>query len=260
MEVSGKKALKDENIEHCSFCKDYDITTYADGFCLECEVYICDACFVKHKGRRVNRNHSLVNVEDSNSVRTHVDDTYDTCQHHNGELVKFYCSKHDQVCCGDCTVSNHYGCKMEFISNKAVIFENSQDCKNLREGLNKCKTQAEYSVSLIATNRQQLSDFYAKFVRDVETFAEEVIERINSMKKNIQNQGKDLMLNDKRKMDDIQKETEDLIAELSHLISLLDSKKDQPNKLFVTSLLVKPELKRAQHNISIIREKNTVNL
>ncbi|XP_060604608.1 E3 ubiquitin-protein ligase DTX3L-like [Ruditapes philippinarum] len=258
MEVSGQKALKDKNIEHCSFCEDYDITTYADGYCLECEVYICDACFVKHKGRRVNRNHSLVNVEDSNSVKAKVDDTYDTCQYHIGEPVKFYCSKHDQVCCGDCTVLNHNGCKMEFISKKAETFENSPDCKNLREGLNKCKTEAEDSVSLIATNRQQLSDLYETFVRDVETFAGKILERINSMKKKVLNQAKDVMLNNKRKMDDIQKETNDLIAEISHQISLLDSKKDQPNKLFVTSLLVKPELKRTQHNIDIIKKKNAV--
>ncbi|XP_060604666.1 protein mono-ADP-ribosyltransferase PARP14-like isoform X2 [Ruditapes philippinarum] len=258
MEVSGKTVLKNKNLKLCNFCEDFDVTTYADGFCLECEVYTCDTCFQKHKGRRINRNHSLVNVEESNSVKITVDDAYETCQYHKGELVKFYCSKHDQVCCGDCGVLKHNECKLEFISNKAAAFENSQDSKTLMADLNKCKKQAEDSLSLVANNRQQLSKYYEKFVYDVDTFAVEAIERINMMKKEVLDQGKDVMLNDKRKMDDIQKESEDLIAAISHQISLVESRKDQPNKFFVTSLLVKPELKRTQHNIDIIRKKNAV--
>ncbi|XP_060586661.1 uncharacterized protein LOC132742311 isoform X2 [Ruditapes philippinarum] len=258
MEVSGKTVLKNKNLKLCNFCEDFDVTTYADGFCLECEVYTCDTCFQKHKGRRINRNHSLVNVDESNSVKITVDDAYETCQFHKGELVKFYCSKHDQVCCGDCIVLNHNGCKIEFINNKAAAFENSQDNKTLIKDLNKCKRQAEDSLSLVAINRQQLSKLYEQFVRDVETFAEESIERLNLMKEKVLNQGKDVMLNDKRKLDDIQKEADDLIVEISNQSSLLESKKDQPNKLFAASLQVKPALKRTQHNIDILRKKNVV--
>jgi hypothetical protein len=98
--------MKDKDATQCSFCEDFDITTCADGFCVECEVYFCNSCFVKHKGRKISRNHSLVRIDDSNPVT--VGDTYETCPEHNEEFVKIYCPKHDQVGCAECIIVHHH--------------------------------------------------------------------------------------------------------------------------------------------------------
>ncbi|XP_060588368.1 E3 ubiquitin-protein ligase TRIM33-like [Ruditapes philippinarum] len=258
MEVPGQKVTKDKNAKLCSLCEDYDITSNADGFCLECEVNICNSCFVKHKGRKSNRNHSLVSVDDSSSVKVTVGDTYETCQEHNGEFVKIYCSKHDQVGCAECILVYHNGCKLEHIRDKAAAYENSQEFENLRKEMNKCMKEAEDSLSLIESNRKQLTEFYEQFVSDVEAFTDHVIERINKMKKKVLNQAKDIMLNDKRKMEDLQKDIDDLIAELTRQNIELESKSDTPNNLFVATLLMKPELKKIKQNCDSFRHKNIV--
>jgi hypothetical protein len=258
MEVPGKRVTKDTNAKLCSLCEDYDITNYADGFCVECEVNICNSCFVKHKGRKISRNHSLVTVDESNSMKVTVGDTYATCQEHNGEIVKYYCPKHDQVGCGECIIVCHNGCKLELIRNKAADYDNSQEFRNLREEMNKYMKEAEDSLSLVAINRQQLAKSYEQFVRDVEAFTNQVIERINIMRQKVLSQAKNVMLNDKRKIDDLQKDTDDLIADLTRQNNLIESKCDTPNKLFVSCLLMKPELKRTQHNLDCSRKKNVV--
>jgi hypothetical protein len=258
MEVPGQKVSKDKDAKLCCLCEDFDITTYADGFCVECEVYFCNSCFVKHKGRKISRNHSLVTVDESKSLKVTVGDTYEICQEHSGEIVKYYCQRHDQVGCGECIIVCHNGCKLELIRNKAADYDNSQEFRNLREEMNKYIKEAEDSLSLVAINRQQLAESYEQFVSDVEAFTNQVIERINVMRRKVLNQAKIVMLNDKRKIDDLHKDTDDLIAELTRQNNLLESKCDTPNKLFVSCLQVKPDLKRTQHNLVCLRKKNVV--
>jgi hypothetical protein len=224
MEVPGQRETKDKNIKPCSFCEDYDITTNADGFCVECEVNICNSCFVKHKGRKNNRNHSLVSVDDSSSVKVMVGDTYETCQEHDGEFVKFYCPKHDQVGCGECGVLNHNECKLEFIRDKVAAFSTSQDSRDIIQEITRCEKEVEDSALLLVINRQQIVDIYEQFVRDVDAFADHVIERIQIMKTSVLNQAMEVMLNDKKQMDELQKQTDDLIAELSRQTNMLESK------------------------------------
>ncbi|XP_060568729.1 E3 ubiquitin-protein ligase TRIM33-like [Ruditapes philippinarum] len=258
MEVPGQKLSKDEDAKLCCLCEDFDITTYADGFCVECEVYFCNSCFVKHKGRKISRNHSLVRVDDSNTVTVTVGDTYETCQEHIGEFVKFYCPKHDKVGCAECILVYHNGCKLEHIRDKAAAYDNSQEFRHLRKEMKKCMKEAEDSLSLIKSNRKQLNEFYEQFVSDVEAFTDHVIERIHKMKKKVLNQAKDIMLNDKRKTEDLQKDIDKLIAELTRQNIELESKSDTPNNLFVAAMLIKPELKKTQEHFETLRNKNHV--
>jgi hypothetical protein len=258
MEVPGQKMMKDKNAKLCSFCEDFDITTYADGFCVECEVYFCNSCFVKHKGRKISRNHSLVTVDESNPVKVTVGDTYETCQEHSEEIVKYYCQMHDQVGCGECILVYHNGCKLEHIRDKAAAYDNSREFKNLRKEMNKCMKEAADSLSLMESNRKQLTESYEQFVSDVEAFTAHVIEHINKMKRKILNQAKDIMLNDKRKMEDLQKDIDGLIAELTRQNIELESKSDTPNNLFVASLLIKRGLKKTQQHCYSLKNKNHV--
>jgi hypothetical protein len=248
MEVPGQKETKDKNAKLCSLCEDYDIISNADGFCVECEVNICNSCFVKHKGRKSNRNHSLVRVDDLNPVNVTVVDVYEACQDHNGEFVKIYCPKHDQVGCAECIIVHHNGCKLELIRDKAAAYDNSPEFRNLRKEMNKCMKEAEDSLSLIKSNRKQLIEFYEQFVSDVEAFTDHVIERINKMKKKVLNQANDIMMNDKRKMEDLQKDIDDMIAELTRQNNVLESKCDTPNNLCsISTNKARTEKNAAEH-------------
>jgi hypothetical protein len=147
---------------------------------------------------------------------------------------------------------------LELIRNKAAAYDNSQEFRNLRKEMNKCMKEAEDSLSLIKSNRKQLTEFYEQFVRDVEAFTDHVIERINKMKKKVLNQANDIMLNDKRKVEDLQKDIDGLTAELTRKNIALDSKSDTQNNLFVASLFIKRGMKKTQQNLKSLRNKNHV--
>jgi hypothetical protein len=59
-------------------------------------------------------------------------------------------------------------------------------------------------------------------------------------------------------MEDLQKNIDDLIAELTRQNIELESKSDTPNNLFVATLLMKPELKKIKQNCDSFRHKNIV--
>jgi hypothetical protein len=172
MEESGQKLMKNKDATQCSLCEDFDLTTSADGFCVECEVYFCNSCFEKHKRRTISRNLSLVKNDDSNSVKITVDDTYDTCQQHKGEFVKVYCPKHDQVCCGECSVLYLNGCKLEFIRDKVAAFSTTRDSRNIIQEIARCKKEVEDSASLLVISIKQLAELYDQFVRDADHVSE----------------------------------------------------------------------------------------
>ena len=258
MEVSGLKQDEGNDVKLCDFCDDFDITTCADGFCVECEIFLCHKCFTRHKGRKSNRNHSLVKVGDSSEAKARVDDTFEICQVHRERFVEFYCPNHGKVCCGDCIVFSHNGCKLELVRNIAVSFQNSSDFTNLTAEFTKCNKEGKDCAESIKINKEKLNNQYEQFVSDVNTFVDEVMERINTMKNTLLDQAKDIMLREERKMNEIEQETEKLMAELSRQMEQLESKKDQPNILFAASILVKPEVKKIQQQLNILQTKNIV--
>ena len=256
MEVSGQREFLGNDVNLCSFCEDYDITTSAEGFCVECEVFTCHKCFIKHKGRKINQEHSLVKVEESKSAKA--TDTYEVCQQHSGDLIKLYCPTHDQVCCDECVVLHHNGCKLELVRDKAVAFQDSSHLNDLSRGIKQCIKQAQDSASLVENNNKLLSDLHEQFVRDIETFVEEIFKHVNTMKMDILNKGKDIMLKDTKRMDELNQEIDEFIAKISQQEDLFEAKRDQPNKLFVASISLKEELKESQKQLGLLKEKNTV--
>jgi hypothetical protein len=147
---------------------------------------------------------------------------------------------------------------LEFIREKVAAFSTSQDSRDIMQEITSCTKEAEDSALLLVINRQQIAKLYEQFVRDVEAFADRVIERIQKMKSSVLNQTKEVMLNDKKTMDDLQKQTDNLIAELSRQNNMLESRINQPNKFFVASLQVKSFLKKTKRNVDIVKKENIV--
>ncbi|XP_053387999.1 uncharacterized protein LOC123543954 [Mercenaria mercenaria] len=257
MEVSGRKGFnKHENV-HCKPCAERKLSTRATGLCRECAEHMCKDCFDTHKQFKLNRGHILTNSDETVAEKENAEDL-EKCEQHFSELIKFYCPQHEQVGCGDCMILEHKTCKVEYIRDKARVFKSSQEFKTLVQGAKKYLSEAnEISIS-IKENKKQALNINEKFLKDVNMFKEDLISHVNKLTNAILKQGEIIKVKDMKNMDVLEKENEDLMIEISRLTKVFESQIDQPQKLFVSSVLQKPKLNQLREQLDSIQGRNNI--
>ncbi|XP_053391539.1 transcription intermediary factor 1-alpha-like, partial [Mercenaria mercenaria] len=261
MEVPGKTISTGENNTLCNICEDDDKVTHADGFCEECEEYMCSTCFDKHKKRKISRHHEFTDLNEVQSLQENKgSDDLEKCKLHCNEVVKFYCSHHEKIGCGDCMIFEHKSCRVEYIRDKARQFKDSQDCKDLIRRAEKCHLEAEEMFTSLKSNKIQVVDIHDKFTRDVNAFKEEMILHVTKLTNDMLKQGEDIKAMDMKSIDKLEKETEGVMNETSRLSDVFVSYSDRPQKLFVSSVLQKPKLNGLREQLDNIKGKNKISV
>ncbi|XP_053388031.1 uncharacterized protein LOC123541731 [Mercenaria mercenaria] len=257
MEVSGRKVFNEDNNLLCKPCEESELSTRADGLCRECGEHMCKSCFDTHKKWKLNRGHTLTSSDETVTEKENAEDL-EKCEQHFSELIKFYCPQHEQVGCGDCMILEHKACKVEYIRDKARVFKSSQEFETLVQGAEKYLSEAKEISSSIKKNKIQALDINEKFLKDVNMFKEELITHVNKMTNVILKQGENIRVKDMKSMDVLEKENEDLIIEISRLTEMFESQIDQPQKLFVSSVLQKPKLNQLREQLDSIQGRNKI--
>ncbi|XP_053388270.1 E3 ubiquitin-protein ligase TRIM33-like isoform X2 [Mercenaria mercenaria] len=250
MEVSGRKVF-------CKPCEESELSTRADGLCRECKEHMCKICFDTHKKWKLNRGHTLINSDVTVAKKEKAEDL-EKCDQHFSELIKFYCPQHEQVGRGDCMILEHKTCKVEYIPDKARVFKSSQEFKTMVQGAEKYLSEAKEISSSIKKNKKQALYINEKFLKDVNMFQEELISHVNKVTNAILKQGENIKMKDMKSMDVLEKENEDLIIEISRLTEMFETQNDQPQKLFVSSVLQRPKLNQLREQLDSIQGRNKI--
>ncbi|XP_053376573.1 E3 ubiquitin-protein ligase TRIM33-like [Mercenaria mercenaria] len=257
MEVSGRKVFC--KTEMCKPCEERELSTRADGFCSGCEEHICKPCFDTHRIWKLNRGHTLANFDETVVTKEQAEDL-EKCDQHFSEMIKFYCFQHEQVGCGECMILEHKTCKVEYIHDKARVFKGSQEFKTLIQGADKYLREAKEISSSIKKNKKLAQDINEKFLNDVNMFKEEMILHVDKLTNAILKQGQNIKATDMKSMDELEKENEDLMIEISRLTEIFESQTDQPLKLFVSSVLQKPKLNQLREQLDSMQDKNKIEI
>ena len=98
----------------CETCIEFGTTFPAEGYCLDCQEYLCLTCFNHHRTPRPFKHHLLKGKDDmprrpcrqiaSNIVQKR-------CILHPDYNIVSYCQSHDQLCCESCILIGHRVCK-----------------------------------------------------------------------------------------------------------------------------------------------------
>ena len=138
MEVTGKIRNTDQcqapssvpsNVHGvlCQPCSDDGESVEADGFCQNCQEYLCGTCIKHHRKVILSKHHTIL---DKANMPTNVAPQgikqlcTETCHQHKLELIKYYCKDHDVVGCRNCMVIDHKTCEVDFIPDIAEEFLN----------------------------------------------------------------------------------------------------------------------------------------
>ncbi|XP_052779620.1 uncharacterized protein LOC128216932 [Mya arenaria] len=98
------------------------------------------SCVRVHRNQKITKSHAL---QDKDSMPSSFNEESEdekfteTCQLHAKEFIKYYCSRHDALLCGDCLVENeeHRSCKVEKIIQVAKQYKQCAEYNNLKTGL-----------------------------------------------------------------------------------------------------------------------------
>ncbi|XP_053407023.1 transcription intermediary factor 1-alpha-like [Mercenaria mercenaria] len=285
---------------HCEEC-DKHLSKYvpANGFCVDCCVYMCDMCIMYH--RRYMKQH---NLKDKNNMPQ--DYCFEKCSVHSNELIKFYCEKCDKTACCECRKHNHPNCQtikhlptlvQEADQNKELTcFLNDMDTisVNLEETKKQLQSNLEYITSQetkeklkITKHKEELVTSYSKQQKDIienfdkrmdETIAklkrerQELVEELSKRKKNFENKlnnaEKDVIKkieksknSDQTKLDSLMKKTSTLIDELETLSNELLQKQNLGQKchLFIAMKKAEGNKRNLGRSVSEITTKNKIN-
>ncbi|XP_045184587.2 uncharacterized protein LOC123542696 [Mercenaria mercenaria] len=263
MEVSGRKTCEQgskgyiENV--CKPCEDDCKNTAADGWCRQCEEYMCSTCFRHHRKGKFCKDHELLDHRNSGSVPQKAsasDKGLEKCRQHFKKLIKFYCPTHGQVGCGDCMVLEHKACNVVYIPDKAIIFKDSKEFENVLKDIESCSNQIEECLSSIQTNRKVTETVYEQFIEDAEAFRDEIVNHVNKLTSDICNQVADIKSNNDDSLSMLEKEALVIRHEISSTKEMLESQRNQPNKLFVTSIQLQQKLRSIKKKMDATEDQN----
>jgi len=121
---------------HCNTCPGVQ----ARSFCVDCHEYLCTDCTGYHQRLNALKSHTLLMGDKFPTVeppqrQDKAPDTFVTCPDHPKEEIKFYCQRHDALCCHACSVINHEHCTKAYIPEIAKDFKSGPEFSALNTNI-----------------------------------------------------------------------------------------------------------------------------
>lgn len=267
MEASVKWEDKNEdesnmNVLLCEYCeRGNDLTTKAEGMCLQCEEYLCLTCFNQHLRGKKNRDHELVDVtEDEIKARKSAEEV-EKCKQHIGKRIGFYCRRHDCVGCESCIMADHHECKPENISAVSRNFDESDEFVDLKKKLNQVDVCNKKLAQCLQTNKREFKDIQDKLLNEIRGFRKIINAYLDDAESIVKTEVNQLLSFNKDLLENLEKDCKSLTSKLKTLREKLDTATYKEESLFiqtVQSKYVVSELERqlSKCNHSVLKMKH----
>jgi hypothetical protein len=266
MEVSGKKENRhqvqmsssgsSQSCKVCQPCKADGESLEADGFCQNCQEYLCKTCIKYHRKATLSKHHTILdksNMPKNVEPQTVKQLCTETCEKHKLEIIKYFCSDHDTVGCGNCMVIDHKTCKVEFIPDIADEFTNGEDYKAILTRLEKLQTKVDSKLMATGTGREACAEEFVFAVQEIKRFRKEIEDYLNKMEQTILKECERLR---KENVNAITKNEDFLKTIKSELHDIADCLKSQSKK--TTDLFV--EAKQSEARLSQLEQDMNQNV
>ncbi|XP_052778889.1 uncharacterized protein LOC128216369 [Mya arenaria] len=118
---------------NCEPCLSDGRTRTVEGFCMECDEYLCQSCLDTHRILRVTKPHHVKRGEDIPRKKPNKLARYpaeSSCHVHTDSKITSFCKSHKQLCCDQCVILGHKVCTdVKSIGDYSKEFVNSEDYK-----------------------------------------------------------------------------------------------------------------------------------
>ncbi|XP_053403960.1 uncharacterized protein LOC128558498 [Mercenaria mercenaria] len=268
MEVSGRKhkgSFKDsaeissaeDGEVFCQPCSSDGDRMVAKGYCENCNEYLCATCLKVHRKQAMSRNHKV--LEGGNMLKARMSSVTlnscsELCVRHTNEIVKFYCSAHDVVGCGDCIVLDHKLCKVDRIQDISMNYFHGAEHQELQQKVDQFLKNIEQVNRQIQTNDKNIQQTYIKAVNDVKSFKKEILEYLNKAEADMLAVLNKRKRSDEKLMSDLKEHEKTTRGNIQELHEKLQLQLNQANELFVAAKETKERVTRIGDSIKQLQQ------
>lgn len=170
----------------CEPCKEEETIKNAEGFCIDCQEYLCDDCFKCHLVPKPTKHHQLLDKDEMPKRKVDRDLSL-VCQKHVGEDMSCYCKDHDFIGCYSCIYPEHKSCKEIHLLEDAVQgIETSNMHKEFFERVSKSHEEYDAQYKLAEQNYEKSVGCFRIAVSKIKAFQEK-IELLNNLSQKTMN-------------------------------------------------------------------------
>ncbi|XP_053403122.1 uncharacterized protein LOC128558254 [Mercenaria mercenaria] len=206
---------KPTNQQGCDTCFEEGVTKQAEGFCIDCQDYLCGDCFKYHRLPLPVRHHKLLDKNEMPKRKVSVT-LSENCINHQGETLNYYCETHDIVACTLCIFQEHRNCTDIYtVAEKADKIKDSTSYKELRMKLTEAGERIDKQIKEAKIKISENSTEEA--VSSIDKFQKELNEKIDSLRNQMVKESEDLRNGVRLKMNEVEETAKRAKGELEDL-------------------------------------------
>ena len=262
MEISGRNQTDSDDHNtgiQCDPCLCDGRTVTAECYCTECSEFMCDNCARAHRNSRVSRNHKLLDRDAMPKKKlTTVKEKF--CAKHSGDMIKYFCGKHEQLCCSVCVTLGHNQCGVLYIEDIAGEFSKSQEYQDLLQQIKYLETKQTETKKQSDQNCEDVNQCFSSLISDIQQFRTKINTRLDELEKQVREEAQKIKKSDLKSMESISTQSESMQKLLSEISSTLENleKFKQNQQLFISSKHFLAEVMELKHKMEEMSFKNHI--
>ncbi|XP_060552369.1 E3 ubiquitin-protein ligase TRIM45-like [Ruditapes philippinarum] len=258
MEVSGKTIqITSDPKDLCELCHIGDTQiANADGVCLECDQFMCNTCFQYHLKVKSCKNHVLVNIAKFSLQKE--SEIAIKCKTHCGELIKFYCRKHEIVGCGECMIPDHIPCQPENIKDLSKDFQENDSFKSLLGKLDDIRSAIIDNKKRVEEGLKSNITMQEEAKEEIKKFRTRINDYLDKAESNILQELENTHCKNKEILEKLERELLELFARATELGKKIDTETYRESSLFVQAIESKPGIIEIEQEMSRIKMENNI--
>ncbi|XP_053403818.1 uncharacterized protein LOC123555979 [Mercenaria mercenaria] len=268
MEVSGRKPEKpftdtvgkssaEDGEAFCQPCSSDGDWMIAVGYCENCNEYMCSACLKVHRKQAISRNHDILegeNMPKEKGLSVTLNACSELCTKHANEIVKFYCSAHDVVGCGDCMVLDHKACTVDRIQDISTRYFNGTEHQELQQKVDQFLKNIERINKDLKTSGETMQQAYKKAENDIKAFKKEITDYLDKAETDMMAKLNKRKLGAEKLISDLQRHENTMKDDIQELHEKLQLQLNQANKLFAAAKEMKKRITRIGDSIKQLQQ------
>ncbi|XP_052783490.1 uncharacterized protein LOC128219637 isoform X2 [Mya arenaria] len=264
MEVPGKKlqaGTSAEDTTYCQPCEQDDEFLHAEFYCPVCKEFFCSNCARVHRKQKMSRSHLLIDKSNMPTSTGGLEVEYECtvpCDNHPKESIKYFCSTHQTLICGHCSVQNHRSCHADVISDISKDFKDDQEywdviktIARLFEDINSCAYAVEKNVDVVAKLGENEVEKLRRYREEVNKYFEEREQALLKLKEKTKNTDEELLGSLKPKYTNLKTRLEEINV-------TLEAQGNNMIQFFIETKRAKKLLEGLQNDLADINKKNVI--
>ncbi|XP_060607203.1 uncharacterized protein LOC132759456 [Ruditapes philippinarum] len=232
----------------------------AEGFCVECQHYLCDQCFRYHCLPKPMKHHKLLGK--SEMPKRKVDESLsETCSHHEEEMIKYYCKTHGTVGCNSCMIIHHKPClEICTLTDIAKDVELSPAYKDFCTRMETTKTNLEDQIKTARENIAICRSCRETALTEINKLQQKINIQFELQKQELAKEAEEKENNEVRKLKEVENSANDSKTVLDNLkedFQILEETK-QSKQLFIALKKNQEKLNFLEQKVADIQKENKV--